>query len=43
MLRVPSVVTVQECNYLLNPAHPDFQRIVIGVGEPVALDRRLTP
>lgn len=41
VLRVPSVVTRGEVNYLLNPLHPDFGRIEIGAPEPVAWDSRL--
>lgn len=29
VLRVPSVVIPRESNYMLNPEHPDFSRIVI--------------
>ena len=36
VLAVPSAVVPAEHNYLLNPRHPDFARIVIG--EPKALD-----
>ncbi|HKW18051.1 MAG TPA: RES domain-containing protein [Terriglobales bacterium] len=40
-LRVPSALVPAESNFLLNPAHADFQRLV--VGEPVAFsfDERL--
>lgn len=40
-LRVPSVLVPLESNILLNPAHPDFQKLLIG--EPVAFffDERL--
>ncbi|MBL9157615.1 MAG: RES domain-containing protein [Verrucomicrobiales bacterium] len=41
VLSVPSVVVPQERNFLLNPAHPDFERLSIGAGEPFALDTRL--
>ena len=40
-LRVPSVVVPGEFNYLLNPAHPDFKKIVIGKPEPFTFDPRL--
>jgi RES domain-containing protein len=33
---VPSAVLPAEHNYLLNPGHPDFARIIMG--EPEALD-----
>ncbi len=36
VLAAPSAVVPAEHNYLLNPCHPDFARIVIG--EPKALD-----
>jgi RES domain-containing protein len=41
ILRVPSVIVPAEWNYLLNPAHPDFGRIVIGPRVSVRLDPRL--
>jgi RES domain-containing protein len=41
VLRVPSVIIPQEYNYLLNPAHPDFANIKIGVSETFIFDKRL--
>ncbi len=41
MLAVPSVVVPHERNYLLNPAHPDFQRLLIGTVEPFSFDPRM--
>ena len=41
VLRVPSVLVAAEWNYLLNPAHPDFARIVIGPKLPLRFDPRL--
>lgn len=41
VLRVPSIVTRGEFNYLLNPSHPDFGRIEIGPPEPMLWDPRL--
>lgn len=41
VLVVPSAVVPAEHNFLLNPAHPDFQRIVIGPPEPLETDLRL--
>ena len=41
ILRVPSVVTTGEFNYLLNPNHPDFARINVGKPEPYSFDSRL--
>jgi RES domain-containing protein len=40
VLEVPSVLVPAESNFLLNPVHPDFSRLV--VGEPVrfAFDER---
>ena len=33
VLRVPSPVVSDQCNYLLNPAHDDYRRLVIGTAE----------
>jgi RES domain-containing protein len=41
VLLVPSVVARQERNLLINPAHPDFQRIVATEPLPVEWDWRL--
>lgn len=41
VLRVPSSVVETESNYLINPAHPDFPRIVLGKPKPFVFDRRL--
>lgn len=40
VLRVPSAVVLGEFNYLLNPAHPDFAKIVVGKREPFWFDAR---
>jgi RES domain-containing protein len=40
-LRVPSVIVPSESNYVLNPAHPDFARIRVGVPLPFPFDARL--
>ena len=40
VLALPSVIS-GETNYLLNPAHPDFKRIIIGKPEPFIFDPRL--
>ena len=29
-----------KCNYLLNPQHPDFNRIIVGPPEPFIFDQR---
>ncbi|HEX7386564.1 MAG TPA: RES domain-containing protein [Castellaniella sp.] len=41
-LAVPSTVVIRETNYLLNPAHPDFERVV-SQAEPLSFtaDARL--
>ena len=41
VLELPSVIIPGESNYLLNPAHPDFKKIVIGKPEPFSFDPRL--
>jgi len=41
VLAVPSVIVPGETNYLLNPAHSDFDRIAIGLPVPFAFDSRL--
>jgi RES domain-containing protein len=41
VLSVPSAVIPRERNYILNPAHPDFSRIVFGSPEPFDFDDRL--
>jgi len=41
VLRVPSVVTLGEFNYILNPAHPEFRRLTIGQPEAFAFDARI--
>ena len=40
-LVVPSAVARIETNVLLNPAHPDFVRIVVGNIDAMAIDHRL--
>lgn len=40
-LRVPSVVVPREANYLVNPVHPDFGRVVCGEPERLRIDPRL--
>lgn len=41
ILAVPSAVIPHERNYLLNPAHPDFGRLVIGPAQPFSFDPRM--
>jgi RES domain-containing protein len=41
VLRVPSAVVEDENNYLINPAHKDFKKLVIGGMKPFRMDRRL--
>ena len=41
VLRVPSAVVPQDSNYLLNPAHPDFARIVIHAAAKFTYDPRV--
>ena len=40
-LRVPSAIVPVEHNYVLNPRHPDFERVVVGPREPLPVDPRL--
>lgn len=39
--RVPSAITPGEFNYLLNPSHPDFSRIIPGKPELFEFDPRM--
>ena len=41
VLRVPSVVTLGEFNYVLNPVHPGFRRLSMGPPEPFTFDARV--
>ena len=41
VLEVPSAIVETESNYLINPAHPDFERIAIADPTPFTLDVRL--
>ena len=41
LLIVPSAVAPSENNWLINPAHPDFRKIVIRESEPLIYDSRL--
>jgi RES domain-containing protein len=41
VLKVPSAVVVEEWNYLLNPRHSDFNKLVIGESQRFQFDRRI--
>ncbi len=41
LLVVPSVIVPDEYNYLINPAHADFQKLKIGPAQTFNLDHRL--
>ena len=42
-LQIPSVLMMEECNYLLNPAHPQSNKIHIVAQRPIGVDDRLFP
>ena len=41
VLKVPSALISSECNFVLNPRHPDFQKIIIGAPEDFCYDPRM--
>jgi len=41
ILAVPSALIPEEVNYLLNPAHPDFKKILVGKPEAFVFDSRI--
>ncbi len=41
VLKVPSAIVPAESNFLLNPAHPDFQSLEIGEAVDLPLDTRV--
>jgi RES domain-containing protein len=41
-LRVPSIVVSGEFNYLINPRHKDFDKLIIGSALRFSFDPRLT-
>lgn len=41
VLRVPSVITPEDCNYVLNPNHPEFPLITITGPTTYQLDHRI--
>jgi len=43
ILKVPSAIIPVEYNYLINPLHPDFEKIVIHAPQKFTLDSRLLP
>jgi RES domain-containing protein len=43
LLTVPSVLAPTENNYLINPAHADYRKIVVHELEPLSYDPRLFP
>lgn len=40
-IMAPSVVNPLERNVLINPAHPDFDKVLPGTARPFVFDRRL--
>jgi RES domain-containing protein len=43
ILKLPSAIVPEEYNYLLNPAHPDFAKILRGKPRLLKVDPRLGP
>jgi len=41
ILKVPSAIIPTECNYVLNPNHPDFKKVAIKQAAPFKFDQRL--
>jgi RES domain-containing protein len=41
VLKVPSSIVPEECNYLINPHHPDARRIKVKSTSPLSFDPRL--
>jgi RES domain-containing protein len=41
VLKVPSAVVIEEWNFLLNPQHPDFGKLVVGESQRYQFDRRI--
>ena len=41
LLKVPSVIVPSECNVIINPAHPDFNKIKIIATEKLVIDKRI--
>ena len=40
-LRVPSAIVPVEFNYVINPRHPEFEKVEVGPREPLPIDPRL--
>lgn len=41
VLQIPTVIVPQHHNYILNPAHPDFSTLVMGIPQSYHFDSRL--
>lgn len=41
VMEVPSVITPEECNLLLNPNHPDFAQVTMSIIRPFDFDGRM--
>lgn len=41
ILKVPSVISPVECNFLINPKHPDFSNLIIDAAQEIKFDERL--
>jgi len=41
VLKIPSAIIPEECNYLINPLHKDFTRIKYLASEPFNFDERI--
>ena len=42
-LQIPSVLMMEDHNYLINPAHPLFRKVSITSQRPISFDERLFP
>jgi RES domain-containing protein len=40
-LKIPSALMMEEHNFLLNPAHPEFRKVKIIAQRPIQIDERL--
>lgn len=41
VLGIPSVIIPSEFNFILNPLHPDFEKVKIAAVEPFIFDKRI--